>query len=200
MAASDVSIVNIAATLLGESRITSLDDGNKVARTAKALFESSRDALLAAYNWNFAKARAALPALATAPPFQFNAEYQLPSDCLRLWMLNDYYVGADLTDYRGAPTEEYSIEGRKILTNWGAPLNIKYIKRVADPAQFDPCFVKMFGCQLALDMAEALTASQSKVDRAERNLMLERNNAVRANAIALPPQKLADDEWIMSRL
>lgn len=200
MAATDVSICNFGLTLLGEPRIVSLDDNTKQGRACKAVYEISRDALLAAHNWNFAKARAALPALTSVPISQFQAEYQLPTDCLRLWMLNDYYVGADLTDYRGSPTEEYSIEGRKILTNWGAPLQIRYIKRVTDPNQFDAAFVKAFGCQIALDLGEEITASETKISRAERRLAVELSAAVRTNAISLPPVKLADDEWLLSRL
>lgn len=200
MATSDVSAVNFGLTLLGENRIISLDDQVKQARAAKAIFETTRDAMLAAHDWNFAKTRKALPALTTTPVSQYGAEYQLPSDCLRLLMLNDLYVGADLTDYRGAPTEEYTLEGRKILTNWGAPLNIIYIKRVTDPSQFDPCFVRAFGSQIALDLVETLTASESKAVRAERALARALADAVRTNAISLPPKKLADDEWLMSRL
>lgn len=198
--ASEVDIVNAGLTLLGESRITSLDDRTKPAREAKALYSIARDALLAAYNWNFAKARIALPALVGAPPFQFANKFQLPSDCLRLIMLNDYYVGIDLTDYRGAPTQEFELEGREILTSWSAPLNIKYVKRVTDTQQFDPCFIKALGCQLAMDLCEALTQSDTKYQKAERQFGREVSNAVRVNAIALPPQKLPDDEWIMSRL
>lgn len=198
--ASEVDIVNVALTLLGESRITSLDDRSKPAREAKALYAITRDALIAAHDWNFAKARAALPALADAPLSQFDTKYQLPSDCLRLLMLNDYYVGLDLTDYRGSPTEEYSIEGREILTNWSAPLNVSYIKRVTDAQQFDPAFIKVLGCQLAMDLCEPLTQSDTKYQKAERQFGREINNAIRINAISLPPRKLADDEWIMSRL
>lgn len=198
--ASDVSIVNIGLTLLGESRIISLDDNTKPAREAKAIYATVRDALLAGYNWNFAKARVALSALSEAPAFQYTKQYQLPSDCLRVWMVGDYYAGLDLTDYRGGPTEEYTIEGRRILTNMAAPLNLKYVKQVTDPNQFDPCFIKALGCRLAEDLAEPLTQSDSKRQRAEDKFKAELSAAVRANAISNPPQRLADDDWLMSRL
>lgn len=197
--ASDVEIVNAALTLLGESRIISLDDDQKPAREAKAMFTTSRDALLAGYNWSFAKTRAQLVAAATAPLFGFDRSFPLPVDCLRVLFVGDDYVGADLTDYRGSNPEEFTIEGRSILTNLDAPLNVQYIKRVEDAAQFHPCFTKAFGCQLAYDLAEAITQSNSKVTKAERQLRYEINLAIRANAIELPPQKLADDEWLLSR-
>lgn len=198
--ASDVEIVNIGLTLIGESRITSLDDNVKPAREAKAIFAHLRDALLAKYNWNFAKARAALPALVDTPAFQYNTKYQLPSDCLRLIELNDYYVGLDLTDYRGSDTSEYAIEGREILTNWAAPLNIKYIKRVTNTSQFDPCFNLTLGARIGMDLCEALTQSDSKWQKAAMQFKQEISDAVRVNSISLPPRKLADDEWLMARL
>lgn len=198
--ASEVEVVNIGLTLLGESRIASLDDNTKPAREAKAIFTAVRDALLAKYNWNFAKERTALSALVSTPAFQYSVEYQLPADCLRLVELNDYFVGIDLTDYRGSDTREYAIEGRKIKTNWAAPLNIKYIKRVTDASQFDPVFGTTMGARMAMDLCESLTQSDSKWQKAAAQYKQELSDAVRVNAIALPPQKLADDEWLLSRL
>lgn len=197
--ASEVDIVNLGLTLLGEARISSLDDPVKQAREAKAIYEMTRDALLAGYNWCFAFGREQLPALADAPPFGFDRQFQLPSDCLRVVMVGDVYVGVDLTDYRGAPAEEYTIEERKILTDWAAPLNLKYVKRVSNTALFQSNFAKAFGAQLAMDLCEALTQSDTKRDRAEKAFNREISLAVRANAIQLPPQKFPDDEWLLAR-
>lgn len=198
--ASDVQIVNLAAVLLGQSRIANLTENSKMAREANAIYEIVRNSLLATYNWTFAKERAALPALVDVPAFQFSVKYQLPADCCRLVELADLYVGVDLTDYRGSDMSEFEIEGDKILTNFAAPLNIKYIKRVTDPARFSDPFVLSFGAKLAWHLAEAITQSNSKKENAERVYMRSISDAVRANAIQMPPRKLADDEWVMSRL
>jgi hypothetical protein len=199
MPASQVSIVNAALTLLGESRILSMDDDTKAAREAKAMWDISRDALLAGYNWSFAMARAQLSALVDAPAFGFDYQYNFPADALRLIQIGDYYVGADLSDHRMSDVREYMIEGRSILTNLGAPLNVRYVARVEDPAQYIPNFCKALAAQLAYDLAEALTKSGTKKDRAENQLVKEIRLAVRANAIELPPDKLPDDEWLLSR-
>jgi hypothetical protein len=198
--ASEVEIANVALTLLGSERITSMDDDVKAAREIKAMFNISRDALLAGYDWSFAKTRVTIPALASVPAFKYGLKYQLPSDCLRIVMVGEHYAGLDLTDYRGGPTEQFVIEGREILTDLGAPLSLIYVKRVTDTAQFQSNFTKAFGAQLAVDVCEALTQSETKAARAERKLGLEISLAVRANAIELPPRKLPDDEWLMSRL
>lgn len=198
--ASEVEIANVALTLLGSSRVLSIDDDVKAAREIKAVFNISRDALLAGYDWSFAKTRTQLSALASAPPFGFGLQYQLPVDCLRVVMVGDHYAGVDLTDYRGSPTEEFTFEGRTILTDLGAPLSLVYIKRVTDTAQFQSNFAKAFGAQLAVDVCEALTQSETKRARAEAQLNKEIGLAIRANAIELPPKRLADDDWLIARL
>lgn len=198
--ASDVQIVNVAATLLGQGRVVNLSENSKMAREANAMYEIVRNALLSSYDWTFAKTRAALPALVGAPAFQFSARYQLPTDCCRLVELADHYVGMDLTDYRGSNTVEFEIEGQEILTDFAAPLNIKYIRRETNPAKFSDPFVFALGAKLAWHLAEAITQSNTKKDNAEKVFLRSIGDAVRANAIQLPPKKLADDEWVMSRL
>ena len=178
----------------------SLSDNSKPAREANAIYESVRDSLLAGYNWSFAKTRAQLPASATAPAFEYAYAYPLPVDCLRVVFVGDYYAGMDLTDYRGAPTEMFTIEGREILTDMGSPLNIKYIKRQTDSTLFSANFSASLSAKLAENLAEPLTQSDTKRARAEAAFKTEIRLAVRANAIELPPQKFADDEWIFSRL
>lgn len=198
--ASEVQIANFALTLLGEKRIVSLSDASKQAREIKALFEMTRDALLAGYNWVFAMTRTQLSPLAEVPAFQFGQQFQLPTDCLRIVLIGETYVGADLSDFRGFPVDEFVLEGRRILTDLGAPLSLRYVKQVTDTTQFDPSFAKAFAARLAADAAEAITQSAGKRDRAEVAFQKEINLATRANAIQLPPVKLADDEWMASRL
>ena len=198
--ASTTEIVNAALTLLGEARVLSIDDNTKPAREAKAIYEIARRSLMSSYDWSFAKARAQLPALADAPAFGYSYAYQIPTDCLRLVRVGDFYMGADLTDYRGAPTEEFTIEGRQILTDEGSPLNVVYISDVDSPSVFSAPFVACFAADLAQKLAEPLTQSESKRDMAMAAFKDALRSAIRANAIELPPSKLADDEWVLSRI
>jgi hypothetical protein len=198
--ANDTNIVNSALTLLGEQRILSMDDNVKPAREAKALFEQTRDGLLAGYNWSFAMARANLPALLDAPEFGYSLKYQMPADCLRLIQIGEFYAGLNLSDYRGMPTEEFMIEGRQILTDMSAPLPVRYVFRETNPANFGAAFVDAFSAKLAEKLAESLTQSDSKRGRAEAEFHRAIGVAIRANAIELPPKKLPDDEWLVSRL
>jgi hypothetical protein len=197
---STTQIVNVALTLLGEGHILSLDDNTKPAREAKIIYEPTVRALLGAYNWSFAKTRAQLPELSSAPLFQYRHQYQLPTDCLRLVMVGDAYVGIDLTDYRGMPTEEYAVEDNKILTDYGAPLNIKYVRYIEDPNKFSSNFEETLSARLADRLCEVLTQSDQKRERATAEFNRCIRAAIRSNAIELPPTKLPDDEWLISRL
>jgi hypothetical protein len=198
--ASQVEIANRALTKLGAARIISFADDNKQSRSVNSMFNVVRDAELRAHLWSFTIKRDSLPALTTTPAWGYDYEYQLPPDCLRLLEVDDIYPGPNLDDYRNANTQEFTIEGRKILTNKDAPLKIRYVSRVADTTQWDATFVEAFACRLAMEMCEDLTQSNSKKESVKDDYDTAIMMAIRANAIELPPQDLPDDSWVMSRL
>jgi hypothetical protein len=93
MTQSLVSLCNTALDLLGSDTITSLADDSKPARLCARNIGRVRDAVLRAYPWNCAIARASLAALAGAPAWGFAAHYQLPEGpdpayCLRVLEIN----------------------------------------------------------------------------------------------------------------
>lgn len=199
--ASNVQIANSALTKIGSSRITSLTDNVKAAREINAIFELRRDYLLRTHNWSFAMERTTLPALDDAPAWGYTYLYQLPTDCLRVVQVNDIWVVPGMSDYTSGPdSEPYKITGRKIETDFGAPLKLRYIKRVTDPAQFDAAFVEMFASDLADQVCEALTQSNTKREATRAVLRQSLLEAVRSNAIELPPEAIPDDSWVLSRL
>lgn len=199
--ASSVDIANSALTKLGEARITSLTDDVKAAREINAIFELRRDALLRAFNWNFAMKRAQLSASADAPSWGYTLQYQLPADCLRMIQVGEYYVIPGLSDYiGGTDTELFKIEGRTIVTDLSAPLKVRYTQKVTNTGLFDALFVEVFASDLAMQTAWALTQSNSKKQDAREDKRVALLEAIRANAIELPPQAIQDDSWIMSRL
>lgn len=199
--ASSVDIANSALTKLGEDRIMSLTDNVKAAREINAVFELRRDKLLRTYAWNFAMKRASLPALDDGPAWGYTYAYQKPSDCLRFVQVNDYFCIPSLVNYAaGVDSEPYRIEGQTIATDFAAPLKVRYIRRVSNSGEFDACFIEAFAADLAFECCEAITQSNTKKESLRedrRNAILD---AIRSNAIELPPQDVQDDAWIMSRL
>lgn len=199
--ASNVEIANSALTKVGSTRITSLTDNVKAAREINAIFELRRDYLLRTHNWSFAMTRTTLPALDETPAWGYTTLYQLPTDCLRVVQVNDMWVVPGLADYTSGPdSEPYKITGRRIETDIGAPLKLRYIKRVTDPAQFDAAFVEVFASDLADQVCEALTQSNTKREATRAVLRQSLLEAVRSNAIELPPEAIPDDSWMLSRL
>lgn len=198
--ASQVEIANRALTKLGAARIISFGDDNKQARAVQSMFAIVRDAELRAHVWSFSVKRASLAALVSTPDWGFEYEYELPSDCLRLLQVNDFFQGPSMDDYRNQSTAEYMLEGNKILTDYTAPLKIRYIKREQDTAQWDSTFVEAIACRLAAEMAEDLTQSNQKKDAAWKEYDQALMAAIRSGAVEQQHQDMPDDSWVLSRI
>ena len=198
--ASQVEIANRALTKLGAARIISFGDDNKQARSVQSMFTIVRDAELRAHIWSFAVKRASLPALVSTPVWGFDFQYELPSDCLRLIQVNDFYQGPSMDDYRNQSTAEYMLENNKIAANYAAPLKIRYVSREQDTAQWDATFVEAIACRLAAEMAEDLTQSNAKKDAAWKEYQMALMSAIRSGAVEQQPQDMPDDSWVLSRI
>lgn len=197
---NDVSIANRALTKLGANRIISFGDDTKEGRAIAACYYFLRDAELRRRKWRFSLKRAQLPALTETPAFGYAYAYQLPSDCLSILTVGDVAPGVDLSDYRlSIDTALYSLEGRTILTDLPAPLNLRYKARISDPTQFDVAFVEALAARIAWELAEDLTqSSQKKVD-AQTEYKVAIREAVAANALETTPDIIPDSSWLLSR-
>lgn len=198
--ASQVEILNRALIKLGAGQITSITDNNKQARAMSALWETVRKAELTRNFWNFALARTTLPALGTTPSWGFGYQYQLPTDFLKLAQVNDTFISPGQTDYRNMDDSPYAIEGQKLLTDFPAPLKIRYVADVSDVGLFDPLFAEMMASKLAYEACYVVTQSRDGQRAAMDDYKMALREARVSNAIAKPPQGLPDDSWIMGRL
>ena len=151
MAASAVELCNLALVRLGFEPVQALSDTNDRARTANRLYESTRDELLRAHNWNFAQTRVGLAQLATDPDWGELFAFQLPTDCLMVLETN-------LSD--DAP---WRIEGRTLVTAEPA-VSILYVARITDPAQFDVGFTEALVDRLAFHFSYPLTRNAALGD------------------------------------
>lgn len=190
MAISNVTICNLALQKLGQSRIVALDDDNSNARHCNVCFEPLRDRELRAAAWNFALKRASLAASATEPAFFFSYAYPLPVDCLRVNMPTRLGLDWKIEQHEGVPA---------ILTNDGGALEIRYIAKVTDPAQFDPIFVEMLACKIAWHLCEVITQSNTKKQALNAEYMDLKKEAKRLNAFEKTPASEPLDSWIAAR-
>lgn len=189
--ASVVGICNSALLKIGATTIQSLTEGTRNATACAQAYEPVRDRLLRAHPWAFAATRAELPALADAPAFGPALAYQLPVDFVRLLRPDERENFNDL---------RRKIEDGKILTDEAAPLHIRYVKRVTDPNAMDPLFREVLAVELAIDIAEPITQSNTK----RAALLAERARLIaearKAQAFEAPPANPPEDTWLTARL
>lgn len=198
--ASAVEIANFALTRVGDARIISFDDATEVARVISTVWDPSVDAELRSRTWNFSVVRTSIPALLEAPSWGFTLQYQLPSDCLRVIQVDEFFHGPSLSNYRNSSEAAFKIEGRKILTNLPAPLKIRYVSRVTDSSQWDGAFVSVFACRIAIEICERLAQSTGKREFAWKEYDEALKAAQYADATERQHEPLPDNSWIMSRL
>ena len=203
--ASEVDIANRALSMLGEIRITSLDDDNKPARAMKARYELLRDAELTGYKWRFAVKRVSLAASTDVPAWGYSLIYNRPVDDLSPIKVGGAFVNAETIgvffESTGISTDQspYEIIEGRIHTNISAPLDYEYIAKITDVGQFDALFVQALAARLASDAAEELTQSNTKAERADRHYKQILSQARRMNSLYRPPHRRQTGRWMASR-
>lgn len=181
---SEVAVCNLALQEVGRgAQITAMDENNQAARACRLRYPYARDAVLRAYDWNFAARRASLPANATAPSFEYALAYDLPADCLQV---RSVFEGE---------AEMWVVEGRQILTDMGAPLLVKYTALVTSPAAFDPLFVQTLAARIASDIAVQLSESTSKAQSLWQVYQAKLVEARRRDAQEGQPDQLPAGSW-----
>lgn len=198
--ASVIQVANRALTKLGSARITSLDDDVKAARSIKSCFEDLRDDELRAHRWSFAIKRTSLAALSSTPAFGFQYQYQLPADFLRIDQVNDQYPATVMDNYIGAEANDWVLEGGLILTDFEAPLPVRYIGQVTDPNLWDINFREALASRIAMEICEDLTQSDTKKQNAKEDYKRAIIQAIRTNSIERLPQMPPDDQWVIGRI
>ena len=183
---SAVDICNRALSRVGEARITSLTDDTKQAKACNSAYAHVRDEVLRAHPWNSAITRAALAKLSSSPAFGYDDEYQLPADCLRVVEVYD-------------TTLPWVVEGKKLLSDEGSPLSIRYVKREEDPNQWDALLVSAVSARLAVELCEELTQSNTKRNLATEAFEAIMSSARRADGQEQSPMPFEEDAWIAAR-
>jgi len=181
--ANRVSISNLALTILGADRITSLEDNSENARRLTAIYDYCAEDVLRLHPWNFAIQRQQLAQLSTTPTFEYDYEYQLPSNCLRIIEVSD---GDNIiTDYK--------IEGKKLLAN-DTSVYLKFIYNVTDPNQYTSQFIMVLSARLAAELAYAISNNKANAELI-MNIYKERlENAKEIDAQESSSVKVLDDD------
>lgn len=124
-----VAICSNALLMLGDNPIADFEEDSDAARLASNLWPTARDYVLRRHPWNCATKRVALSPDTTAPAFDFNYQFTLPGDFLRVLSIG-----------QEGERPRYKVEGRKILMDENACL-LRYIWRNENPASWDAMLI-----------------------------------------------------------
>lgn len=190
----ETDVINTAARLVGANSITSITDGTTTANVASDLYEELRDHLLRSHPWNFATKRVQLARSATAPSFEFDYAYVLPSDWLRTISVHDNDAGQGTLLYRME-----QVASQLVLVASSDQLYLRYVARVADPNLMAPDFRRALEVSLARDFAIPLASSNSLYEllshQADRVLAQARSS----DAMGGFPELRTRGSWASSR-
>lgn len=148
-----VSICSNALLLLGKAPIADLDEGSDRAKYCANLYPMIRDAMLRKHYWNCAIKRVLLSPDGSAPAFGYSAQFQLPSDFLRVFEVGTYK--AFITDYQ--------LENRMLLANATA-LPLRYVWRNDNEDNWDAGLIQATTYAMAANLAYPITQSTSLRD------------------------------------
>lgn len=192
--ASQLDIANWAMMLIGEKRLSALSDDVGHAENISAGWDMLRDSAIKRSAWHCHIERTSVAADSDAPSWGYDAQYTLAGDVVRVLQVGDVYPYPDMSDFRGADLAPWRIEGRKILTNYGTPLKVKWLVNSVDIGSWDISFCKL----LAADIADYLQprASEAIAQRIRGWRMDAWAEALSTNAIEDPSEAMADDTFM----
>lgn len=183
--ASVTEICNRALIRLGADTITDITEDSKEGRLCNILYNQIRKELLRSHPWNFATKRSILASEVTTPDFEYDFQYALPSDCLRVLKFYD-------------SSYNWKVENTKILTNDPAPY-VYYVSDVTDPTIFDSLFNSMLVIKLALELSYAITGATFAASALSEEYKKLRADAKLFDAQEGTPDQFDDGDWLESR-
>ena len=182
-------IFNLALAEYGDESVTNPDTDDTVASgRLRDVYEQVFDSVLEQHPWNDAVRRKQIAAEATAPDFGYSTSY-LQSTApysLRVLSVNNqpslWFSQRSNFPGRGPhvpPTQpDWIVEGRKILTDFGSPINVVFIARVSE-GDLRESVASVIALNLAAATAFKATQSQKTADmirlKADRAIAIAKN-------------------------
>ncbi len=154
MAASEVTICNLAISWLAGNLIISLDDETTEAKLCKANYALLRDSVLEAVAWTFATKRLKLTPEVNTPEWGYERQFTIPPEVITLLEVSD-----NSTKPNGVNDLDWRREENRILCNQDI-VYVKAIVRITDPARFSPNFVQTLAARIAAEISIPLTESK----------------------------------------
>ena len=154
LTAKEVVVCNQSLARLGSKRFTYANQATEIEGIqSELIYTQTRNALERSFEWSFCKARKTLAPETNTPDFEWDYRFKLPDNYLR--MRSDYGI-----DDSYAVDARFAIEGDCILSN-NDEIDLKYIKKVTDPDDFDPLFTEVLILTLAKKLIPALPGTKA---------------------------------------
>jgi hypothetical protein len=160
--ASQTSIINRALRKIGQSPVSSIDDGSPGANAVKGVFGMLLDELSSEHPFDCVRHDFILAAESDPPLFGWTHQFRLPPNpyLLRVWIVSD--------EPDAEVSIPYKVMGRRLLCNVPGPLYLQGLVRVADMELLSPWVAKALAARIAAAVAYELTNSTEKEDAAEK--------------------------------
>jgi len=191
---SVTEIVNIALRKIGQTNITSIDDGTATANVANDLYTEARDELLRIHPWNFAIKRVKLAQSSNTPIFEFDYAYPLPSDWIRTVSVHDNDGGYGSLKHR----MEFLVNQRVIVCN-SDQVYLRYVHRVTDPNFMTPDFRSTLESLLSRNMSIAISNSDNMYEIFDKEYKRSLARARSTDGMGSSPEQRPRGSWASVR-
>jgi hypothetical protein len=176
---SVIKICNLSLAHIGQGSINDINEASPQAEQCRLFYDSTRDALLRQFPWNFATKSILLSQLdVTVPGWEYI--YQHPATAL--WVRKVFTAG----DVDPEIPNQYEIVSTGAEKYICCDLYQAYAKctiKVTDPALLDPLFVEALSCKLALALSMPLTNSSSRTQEVMVKFQQAMSSAMLAGAV-----------------
>ena len=191
---SETDVCNVALRLVGAKTVTSLSDGSDNASVLEDIYTETRDDLLSSHPWNFATKRVQLARISTAPAFEFDYAYALPSDWIRTVSVHDNDAGHGTVLYRAE-----QVAGQNAIVSSSDSVYLRYVSRVSDPNLMSSDFRRALALSLARDISVPLAASNTMYEQFTRESARALARARSSDGMGSFPELRPRGSWASSR-
>lgn len=165
MGISKTKIFNMALNELGITAPIANADAQDDSRAIilRNFYETARDEVLKAFDWNFAeKYRILTPTNDTCLDPRFQFVYDFPNDCLAARVIYEQGGNGLKMKFKLSANEN----GQKVILANISPAILRYTRRVENDTLFDPEFANALALYLAGLTGQAVTGSSDKANSA----------------------------------
>lgn len=196
---SAVDICNLALIRLKVKPIASLTEATEPAKKCNAIYEDIRKIVLRDHPWNFATQIVALSESEDDTVIGWDYIYTLESSCVFARRVFNEDTEAGKTE-NFLKLQSSVLGGNYLIIACNiSPAYLEYTADVTNTALFDSSFVDSFAWRLAVELAPALTGSDTKVNDLTKQYLWSLDRAKTLNTSEGHQEPSQTSEYINSR-